>query len=156
MDFVEETLKKIQDRWWLCRPCRSSGFFALRIGYFSHYFVWEVTFEAKYLLGKITLEFCWLTKRPSIFSSDTRAIGDKPSINISEALAFPVLLTFSFIHKERHPFTWATVNFSLFSNNPLSRQQLNLAFSCWQLVSHTAFLELSITFSCKKQTVVNN
>ena len=26
--------------------------FALKIGYFSHYFVWEVTFEAKYLFGK--------------------------------------------------------------------------------------------------------
>jgi len=53
---------------------------------------------------KITLEFHGVTKRPSAFSSDTRAIGDKPSINISEALAFPVLYTFSFIHKERRPY----------------------------------------------------
>ena len=28
------------------------GFFSLKIRYFSHYFVWEVTFEAKYLFGK--------------------------------------------------------------------------------------------------------
>ena len=52
MDFKEEMLIKNTRPLVTCRPCRSSGFFALKIGYFSHYFVWEVTFEAKYLFGK--------------------------------------------------------------------------------------------------------
>ena len=52
MDFKEEMLIKNTRPLVTSRPCRSSGFFALKIGYFSHYFVWEVTFEAKFLFGK--------------------------------------------------------------------------------------------------------
>ena len=40
-----------------CKPSADfvvlvEGFYALKIGHFSHFFLWEVTFEAKYLFGK--------------------------------------------------------------------------------------------------------
>ena len=36
----------------ICRPCRGSGFFSLKIGYFCHYFAGEDAFEAIYMFGK--------------------------------------------------------------------------------------------------------